>query len=140
MKNIFLLFFLYNGMNYYAQKTVNDNLVIENIPEIRQELIDQMTQYQNTRSAVLFDYHPRTSQMLISTRFGETPQLHLLSQPLGARKQITFFKEPVAFGTFCPDTTYNGLLYNKDVGGNEFSQIYWYDLSTGKHSLLTDGR
>ena len=34
--------------------------------------------------------------LLISTRFGETSQVHRVKTPLGARSQLTFFPEPVA--------------------------------------------
>src|SRR3954471_11461288 len=97
-----------------SQNSVPANLVMENIPEIPLELMEQMTQYQNTRSASLLDWHPVSGKLLISTRFAETPQLHTLSQPLGARTQITFFKEPVTNGRYCPDANYNGIIYSKD--------------------------
>src|SRR4051812_1872390 len=124
----------------WAQNSVPPNLIMENIPVITSELMDQMNQYQNTRSAILLDWSPATENMLISTRFAETQQLHIVGQPMGARKQITFFKEPVTSGSYCPDVKYNGIVYSKDIGGNEFSQLYWFDLVTGKHTLLTDGQ
>src|SRR5436190_15047248 len=139
MKNLLALAALMSFTMLRAQKNPFPNLVTENIPEVPQELMDQMTQYQNTRSAVLLGWNPRSDQMLMSTRFGETPQLHILSQPMGARKQITFFKEPVGNGSFPPDPKLNGIIYVKDVGGNEFTQLYWFDLSSGKHSMISDG-
>jgi dipeptidyl aminopeptidase/acylaminoacyl peptidase len=139
MKNLLAILAIMSFTMLTAQKNPYPNLVTENIPEIPQELVDQMTQYQNTRSAVLLGWNPRSDQMLMSTRFAETPQLHILSQPLGARKQITFFKEPVGNGSFPPDPKFNGIIYAKDVGGNEFTQLYWFDLNSGKHSLVSDG-
>jgi len=36
------------------------------------------------------DWNPLRREMLISTRFGDTPQLHLVKSPGGARQQLTF--------------------------------------------------
>jgi dipeptidyl aminopeptidase/acylaminoacyl peptidase len=76
---------------------------------------------------------------MISTRFGNTNQLHMVSTPGGARNQITFFSEPIVNGAFCPMEDYHGFLFTKDIGGNEFSQIYWYDMETRKSEMLSDG-
>jgi Tol biopolymer transport system component len=32
------------------------------------------------------------------------------------------------------------LVYNKDTGGNEFYQLYLYDIAAGESKLLTDGK
>jgi dipeptidyl aminopeptidase/acylaminoacyl peptidase len=115
------------------------NLVIEEIPEIPQRIIDRMYQYQCTRFADIEDWTADGKGMIISTRFGETTQLHLLKKPEGARTQITFFQEPLGGAKACPDPDVNGFLFTKDVGGNEFYQIYFYNLDNGEYKLLTDG-
>jgi dipeptidyl aminopeptidase/acylaminoacyl peptidase len=115
------------------------NLVIEGIPEIAPSIKERMNQYQNTRSASFSSWAPDGKSMIISTRFGETAQLHLLQNPGGARKQITFFKEPIPGGTFCPLEEKNGFMFTKDMGGNEFSQLFWFDINTGNHELISDG-
>ena len=98
-----------------------------------------MQQYQNVRSASVVDWHPNGEQLLISTRFGETNQLHLVDHPLGMRQQITFFDEPVGDGTYSPDPNYPGFLFTKDEGGNEFAQLYWYDSEKNHYRMLSDG-
>jgi len=115
------------------------NLVIENIPPIPDELRERLNQYQNTRGASPSSWSPDGNAMLMSTRFGETPQIHLINTPGGARKQVTFFKEPVGGGNFCPDPAYNGFMFTKDIGGNEFRQLHWFDLTTGKYHMISDG-
>jgi dipeptidyl aminopeptidase/acylaminoacyl peptidase len=113
---------------------------MENIPEIPERISEKLLQYQNTRSAYMEDWLPGGEGILISTRFGETSQLHTVAAPGGARKQITFFHEPVGSGApVCPDPASKSLLFTKDIGGNEFSQIYHYDLVTGHYRMLTDG-
>lgn len=121
------------------EKKETGSLVLESIPEIPAPLIERMNQYQNTRSAGLGSWTPDGNGMLMLTRFGETAQLHQIDFPGGARKQITFFKEPVSGGSYCPDKAYKGFMFTRDAGGNEFSQLYWFDVSTGKYERISDG-
>ena len=139
MNKIFCFFLVTITITCAAQKKEVGNLILEGIPDIPPQLIERLNQYQNTRGATLSNWSPDGNGMLISTRFGETAQLHQVSFPGGARKQITFFKEPITAGTFCPDPAYKGFMFTKDVGGNEFSQLYWFDQATGKYEMISDG-
>ena len=115
------------------------NMVLEDVPETPVAITSRIQQYQSTRSASFADWLPNDEGMLISTRFGNTTQLHTINSPGGARNQISFFDEPVSNGSFCPLADYNGFLFTKDTGGNEFSQIYWYDMKTRTSEMLSDG-
>jgi dipeptidyl aminopeptidase/acylaminoacyl peptidase len=115
------------------------NLVAEGIPAIPASLASEVRRYTESRSASLADWHPTRREMLISTRFGNTPQLHRVAMPLGARQQLTFFDEPIGSAGYEPRTG-KYFLFMRDVGGNEFAQIYRYDVADGRVSLLTDGR
>lgn len=115
------------------------NLILEDIPEIPEEVSSRLKQYTNSRSASFADWLPNDEGMLISTRFGNTKQLHTVNSPGGSRNQITFFDEPVSRASYCPSSDYNGFLFTKDIGGNEFTQIYWYDMETRKSEMLSDG-
>ena len=77
--------------------------------------------------------------MLITTRFADAPQLHLVKMPGGARKQLTFLPEPVLGGRIQPKKG-EYIVFTQDTGGGEFYQLYRYDLNVGKISLLTDGK
>lgn len=123
-----------------VERVEKGNLVIEGVPEIPQQIVDRMQQYQNTRSASLQDWLPGGDGILISTRFAETNQLHLVKTPGGARQQITFFDEPVGGATVNPDARKPGFIYSKDIGGSENYQLYHFNLTTGTHTLLTDGK
>src|ERR1043165_1803008 len=116
-----------------------DNLVVEGVPPIPATLPEEVRRYTEFRSATLASWHPVRREMLISTRFGDTPQVHLLKMPGGARTQLTFFPERVAGAAFRPKTG-DQFVFSKDVGGNEFFQLYRYDLATGDVTLLTDGK
>lgn len=140
-KQICLIFFLLGNATLFSQSFIvpGENLVLEGIPEISSDLPEEVRNYTEARGASLIDWHPFKKEMLISTRFGNSNQLHLVSMPGGARKQLTFFNEPVGGATFEPN---NGdyFLFTKDIGGNEFSQIFKYDMFSKKTSRLTDGK
>ncbi|MEM7552996.1 MAG: S9 family peptidase [Cyanobacteria bacterium P01_A01_bin.84] len=119
--------------------TPGDNLVVEGIPPIPTSLVDTVERYTQFRSASIASWHPQQRSMLISTRFGDTRQVHLVKSPLATRKQLTFFPERVSGASFQP-TEGDYFVFSKDIGGNEFNQNYRYDLATGEVTLLTDGK
>ena len=121
------------------ERVERGSLVLEGVPEIPAEITARLEQYQNTRSAN-FGSWLHDGSMLISTRFGDTNQVHRVHEPLGARRQLTFFKEPVNNASVSPDPALRGFIYSRDIGGNEFFQLYWFDLETSESRLLTDGR
>ena len=128
------------ALSLRAADTLNPtpNLVAEGIPAIPTSIVEEVKRYTESRSAGFAGWHPTKLEMLISTRFGNTPQLHLVSAPMGARKQMTFFDEPIGSGGF-DQAKGEFFLFSRDRGGNEFSQLYRYDLADGTTSLLTDG-
>jgi dipeptidyl aminopeptidase/acylaminoacyl peptidase len=113
--------------------------ISENIPTIPQELVDRLNRYQNTRGAGVAGW-TRDGCLLISTRFAETAQAHRVCQPLGMREQLTFYSEPVASLSPAPSASaQDGFVFSKDKGGDEFSQLYWFDSRSRQITLLTDG-
>ena len=123
-----------------VEKKEIGNLVLEDMPDISAAWDETLDQYQNTRSADVADWTPDGESILIKTRFAETTQFHLIEKPSGARTQITFFDEPVGGGKFCPASNYSGFLFSKDIGGNEFFQLYFFDKNKAKARLMTDGK
>src|SRR5438270_12048682 len=73
-----------------------ENLVIENIPAIPAAIAEKANQYGEFRSAGLLDWDPTRREMLISTRFGDVPQVHLVKMPGGARAQLTFYPDRIS--------------------------------------------
>src|SRR6516165_1461877 len=115
------------------------NLLGSGIPPIPNELQTAVRRYVNARSATAVDASDDGTQVLISTRFGSTAQLHLVDHPLGARQQITFSDEPITRAQFLPGDPQT-IFYGQDVGGGEFFQLYRLDRRTGRSELLTDGK
>ncbi len=116
-----------------------ENVEIQGIPPVSEALVAQVARYQNARSAHHFDWHPTRRELLIGTRFGDTTQVHVVTEPGGARRQLTFFPEPVRGAAFVPATGGSSLVLLKDVGGSEMYQLFRHDLRDGSTTLLTDG-
>lgn len=115
-----------------------DNLVAEDIPPIPQALAERAARYTEFRLAMSLDWHPLRREMLLSTRFGNTAQVHWIKMPMGDRRQMTFFADRVGGAKFEPrHGAY--FVFSRDAGGNEFAQNYRYDLADGGITLLTDG-
>lgn len=116
------------------------NRISENLPEIPAELIESLNQYQNTRGASFAGW-TTDGCLLISTRFAETAQAHRVCQPMGMREQLTFYKEPVGGIMPSPVKAWRpGFVFSKDKGGDEFSQLHWFDYPSRTTTLLTDGK
>ncbi len=113
-------------------------VLLDGTPEIPDSLRDRLRQYINTRRAYIESMSDDGSVMLISTRFGETSQLHILSSPGQARRQITFNDEPVRGAELVPGDP-ESLVYMSDVGGAEVYQLFRLDLSSGRTTRISDG-
>ena len=116
-----------------------DNLVVEGIPPVPKSLVEQVAYYTEGRSAAFLSWHPTRREMLVSTRFGDTAQVHRVSMPGGARSQMTFYPQRVSGAHWRPKTA-DGMVFSKDIGGSEFFQLYWKEAQTGKVSMFTDGK
>ena len=142
-KNTFSLFVLitlfFSGFHVAAQdkstRRIEGNRTIEGIPTLLSDDLTRAAQYSNLRSASNSSWSPDGKSLLIGTRFSETRQLHLVGKPLGARQQLTFFKEPIGAASFSPVD--DQILYSRDNGGDENYQAFLYDLKSGLTKQLT---
>jgi dipeptidyl aminopeptidase/acylaminoacyl peptidase len=114
-------------------------LVFDNIPDTAPALSEKLDAYLSAREATPLGFSPK-GQLLISTRFGDVEQLHLLEQPAGERRQLTFLHEPITQAAFSPDPGRSAFVYLKDAGGNEKTQLYYQRLAEPSAKLLTDGK
>ena len=110
-------------------------LTADGIPAVPDELAARTRPYMEFRTAGFAGWNAADRSMLVSTRFGNTSQLHKVAAPLGMRRQISFEAEPVS-GNWSPKG--DVLVVSKDVGGGEFFQLH--TLANGQLSLLTDGK
>ncbi len=115
-----------------------DNLKTDGIPEIPASIAEAVGRYTEFRSASFAGWHPSRREMLITTRFADTPQVHEVRMPGGARRQLTFFPDRVA-GAGWPRRSEDYFVLAKDRGGDEFVQVFRLDVATGAITMLTDG-
>jgi dipeptidyl aminopeptidase/acylaminoacyl peptidase len=130
------------GTALSAPAVVRGNLVLDGIPESTSEAadkIDRLDAYLSARQARPEGFTAK-GEVLIATRFGEVDELHVVDQALGARRQITFVREPVTGGAFSPDPSKNAFLYCADSAGDENSQIYYQRIGDATARRLTDGK
>ncbi len=142
-RNYLLLFvavqFLCQSPAMALPRVERGNLTYDNIPESAAGSNEKLDAYLNARQATPLGFSPK-DQLLISTRFGDVDQLHLVERPAGERRQLTFLREPITQAAFSPDPARSAYVYLKDVGGNENAQIYYQRLGEPGSKLLTDGK
>ncbi|MDJ0712316.1 MAG: alpha/beta fold hydrolase [Woeseiaceae bacterium] len=115
----------------------NGNLVMEDVPAIPATIVDSLNRYQNVRSAGFAGWTRDGTGIYVTTRFGDLNQIHRVDMPGGARTQLTFFEEPVFGVSRRPGGS--SLVFTRDAGGSEFSQIFLMDPASGAATMLTDG-
>jgi len=138
-----LLVLLISFKSALAQEAVaqpEPGSVIEGIPTIPSSLITEVGRYSNIRAAEILTWHPVKREMLIVTALANTPQVHLVKFPGGARSQLTFFQDRTSRGVSYQPTRGDYFIFSKDSGGDQKYQNYRYDLATGNITLLTDGK
>ncbi|MBY0563343.1 MAG: S9 family peptidase [Hyphomonadaceae bacterium] len=118
----------------HQQREERGALRVENVPVTPADVSERLRQYVNTRSAGFADWLP-SGGVLISTRFGDTNQLHRVDQPMGARTQLTFYDERIAGASMRPGT--EEILFTRDVGGDENFGGHILDQATGRSRQVT---
>jgi dipeptidyl aminopeptidase/acylaminoacyl peptidase len=94
---------------------------LENVPPVPASVSAAVQRYGNSRSAGVADW-TQDGQLLITTRFGATAQLHRVAMPMGARTQLTFYGEPIGAARAVPGS--DRILFGRDTGGDEWFQLY----------------
>jgi dipeptidyl aminopeptidase/acylaminoacyl peptidase len=122
-----------------TEKREVGNLVLDGIPETPDSVVEALNRYQHARIASLRSWLPDGRGILITTRFGETYQIHRVAQPGGARIQTTFFSEPTTEATASPNPQRNGYIFRSDIGGSENYQLLYHDMDTGISRRITSG-
>ncbi len=116
-----------------------ESLTAQGLPAISTELMSVARPYLEFRQANFQGWHPQRREIILTTRFAESMQLHVVKSPGAARKQLTFLQEPVSGASWQPKEA-KCILLTQDSGGGENYQFYKMDATSGKVSLLTDGK
>lgn len=112
-------------------------LVADGIPAVPDSLADSTRPYMEFRTASLQGWNPRSRSILITTRFGNTAQVHEVATAMGMRRQVTFEADTIAGASYARGKG-DIMVVQKDVGGSEFWQLY--TLENGRLKLFTDGK
>ena len=112
-------------------------LKVSEVPTIPDRVTEALRRYQSTRSASFLDWTSDGAGMYISTRFGETAQVHRVARAGGAREQLTFSAEPIYGAITATWGTREGFFFLKDVGGSEAYHLFFFDQMTGRLEQVT---
>lgn len=122
-----------------VERTANNGqLILQDVPEVDAGIVEDLNRYLNVRSAAFRAWTPDGNGMFVTTRFADVSQIHRVDVPGGARRQLTFYKEPI--GGIDPQPGGSGLVFTQDAGGSEFSQIFLFNPQSGERQMLTDGQ
>jgi dipeptidyl aminopeptidase/acylaminoacyl peptidase len=116
----------------------NANLKADGIPPIPQALADRISAYNDFRGYGLADWHPTERTMLVRHRESgaNTAQYYLLREPQGKPEKLTDFPDPPTAASF---DRIDGkfVIYNRDAGGNEATQVFRLDLDSRASTALS---
>ena len=125
----------------FAQDVVtpNANLLADGIPAIPKAIADKVSLYTEFRGFGFVGWHPQERSMLVRHREqgAHIAQIYWLKSPGGKLEQITDFPDPVSTASFAP---HHGsyIVYGRDAGGNEATQVFRMDLATRLSTLLSN--
>ncbi len=118
---------------------IPSSIVAHNVPPIPKDRVADLLPYENIRTASLADWHPTERKMYIRTRFAQSVQLHEVAMPMGDRRQLTFFNDPITAVAARPGNA-NQVVFALNEAGAENFQFYLLDRATGRAQRFTDGK
>jgi dipeptidyl aminopeptidase/acylaminoacyl peptidase len=119
--------------------SIPETIVARDVPPIPRANVRDLLPYENIRTASLRDWHPKERRMLIGTRFAESAQVHEVTMPMGARTQLTFYRDAVSDGLYRPNRPEH-VIYSLNEGGAENFQLFLLDRRTGRTQRFSDGK
>ncbi len=93
-------------------------------------------QYMNIKSCGGAQISPAGDKVLFTSNMPGVSQLYVTSSKGGWPNQITFYEDRVGFGTWSPDG--QRILFGKDIGGSERTQLFLSNPTGEKIVQLTD--
>lgn len=112
-------------------------LTLSGVPPVPAALAERVGRYTDFRGAGLVDWSPDGARLLVSFREGNVTQLHVADGPGRPLRPITRAPEPTRSGAFLPADA-DIVVFERDAGGNEATQVYRLDLASGTETRLTE--
>ncbi|MDZ7651864.1 MAG: prolyl oligopeptidase family serine peptidase [Burkholderiaceae bacterium] len=116
-------------------------LTMTGVPPVPASLPARIGRYTDFKGAGLADWSPDGRRLLVSFLAGppgqQRTQLHTVDGPGAPLTQVTFANEPTRSGSFLPSDA-NLIVFERDTGGSEATQVFRLDLATGTETALTE--
>jgi dipeptidyl aminopeptidase/acylaminoacyl peptidase len=110
---------------------------LDGVPPVAQALAADIAPYGEFQPTRFVAWHPTEQDMMILKRAGNgAAQIFLLADPLAKPKQLTKGREPIRGALFEPKRG-DYVLFARDVGGDEATQIYRLDPKTLEEKQIT---
>ncbi len=113
-------------------------LIFDGVPPIDPTLKARIGDYLVGRDASFLAWLPNNT-LLVSTRFADTPQVHLVSAPLGMREQLTWYPDPITRVLAPPAGATEGFAFLKEHDADARPQLYYYSFATHGARMLSAG-
>ncbi len=112
-------------------------LTLDGVPAPPASLAGKVQEYLEGRDAQVLGWSP-ADELLVSTRFSEVAQLHLVAQAGGTRQQLTFGPDPVTAAAFSPDPQRRAFWFLRSRGGDGRDALYYQRLGEFTARRLDD--
>ena len=119
-------------------RPVGATVTFDGIPPASPGEAARLADYLQARPARSFGFAPQGA-ILTGTRFGDSEQAHLVEKEGGARRQLTFGHDPIAWAACSPDPVRNAFAFLKDLQGDGRYQLYYQHTSEAAARMLSDG-
>jgi dipeptidyl aminopeptidase/acylaminoacyl peptidase len=123
------------GQTPAAARRESGSLIFDGVPPPDPQLEMRLSHYLQSRDATFLDWMADGS-LLISTRFGETEQVHRVTAPLAEREQLTFYPDAIEWARAAKSGA--GFAFLKDHAGDENAQVF-YQGANGEARQITSG-
>jgi len=118
--------------------TVPAAMRVDGAPPVPEKLATDLAPYGEFVPTHFIAWHPTEQDMLLSRRAGGVAQLFLLRDPLAIPQPLTRGKDPVRGAVWEPRKG-SYIVFARDQGGDEATQIYRLDLKTLEERPLVTG-
>lgn len=116
-----------------------DDFILDGIPQLPESVVD-LRPYHRIRTASFHGWLPDGSGMLIATHFGDKSQIHVVKEPGGDRRQVTFSEEGVEQAVPTRIAARAGLVYVEPPAPGEPEQVSFLDLRAKTVRHAADAR